>query len=100
MSLLIQMRDAVFIYMLWIILHWGCSHLYADYCAGNTIAKVLLSPFTVPMPYCGALRWVVSKGAEVITVMWILLGKWLMENMLGFNLIPTGVNRRLETNKQ
>jgi hypothetical protein len=93
MSLLIQLRDAGLIYLFWILIHWVCSHLYADYCAGNTISKVLLSPFVVPTPYCGALRWVVSKGAEVITLMWILLGKWILELMLGFNLIPTSIKK-------
>jgi hypothetical protein len=40
-----------------------------------------MSPFVAPMPHCVALRWVIYNGGKMIEVMWIVLGKWLIEQL-------------------
>jgi hypothetical protein len=86
-----KLKDIVGIYLLWILLHFMCSHLYARFCAGNTILHVLMSIFVSPMPYCVAMRWVIFKGAKVIEVMWFLIGKWGIEIFVINQLFPQGV---------
>lgn len=85
-----KIKDIIGIYVLWITLHFVCSHLYAKFCAGNTIISILLSPFVSPMPHCVAMRWVIFKGAKVIEIMWILTGKWAIEQLLLRQLFPVG----------
>lgn len=92
MNWISKLKDIVGIYIFWITLHFISSHLYARFCAGNTIITILMSPLTAPMPHCVAMRWVVFKGAKVIEVMWILAGKWLFEQFVINQLFPEGVN--------
>jgi len=90
MNLINKVKDILGIYGFWITLHFISSHLYAKICAGNTIISILISPFVSPMPYCVAMRWVIFKGAQVIEVMWILIGKWCIEQFVINQLFPEG----------
>lgn len=85
-----KIKDVIGIYLLWISLHFICSHLYARLCAGNTFISIVTSPFVVTMPHCVAMRWVIFKGAKVIEIMWILAGKWAIEQFIVKRAFPDG----------
>ena len=72
------------IYLLWISLHYGASHLYIKFCVPNTFYGYLISPFLTPTPHCQGLRWVIYRGAEIINNMWFLLGTWLATSLIFF----------------
>lgn len=40
--------NAVGIYLLWIILHYACSHLYVYYCTPMSFVGFITSPVVVP----------------------------------------------------
>ena len=69
-------------YLVWISLHYACSHLYVEYCVPKGIVGFLYSPFMTPMPHCVAMRWVVYNGGKVIEVMWFMAGKWAVEKLV------------------
>ncbi len=69
-------------YLVWITLHYACSHLYVEYCVPKGIIGFLYSPFMTPMPHCVAMRWVVYNGGKVIEVMWFMAGKWAVEKLV------------------
>jgi hypothetical protein len=76
-----KVKEVFGIYLLWITLHWLSSELYGRLCIGRTVYEFLMSPFVAPMPHCVALRWVIYNGGKMIEVMWIVLGKWLIEQL-------------------
>jgi hypothetical protein len=86
MTIIGKIRDAIGIYVFWITLHAISVKLYSHYCVGNSIIAILLSPVTVPLPHCVGMRWIIVKGAQVIDVMWIILGKWIIEKIIEYNL--------------
>ena len=79
-------KDVIGAYVFWIVIHWLSSHFYLKYCVGNTIIGILMSPFIIPTPQCIAMRWIIFNGGRMIEVMWVVLGKWLIERLLLFNL--------------
>ena len=86
MTIIGKIRDAIGIYVFWITLHAISVKLYSQYCVGTNIISILLSPLAVPLPYCVGMRWIIVKGAQVIDIMWIILGKWLIEKIIEYNL--------------
>ena len=70
------------VYLLWICLHYIASHLYVRMCVPSTVLGFLLSPFMTATPHCQGLRWVVFNAANMINNMWIILGAWIMSNVL------------------
>jgi hypothetical protein len=72
----------VLMYLLWITLHFVASHLYARFCVPLTFFGFLLAPFMVPTPHCQALRWTIYNGGLAITNMWVVLGAWIIKNLL------------------
>ena len=70
------------IYLVWISLHYGASHLYVKWCVPNTFYGYLISPFMTPTPHCQGLRWIIYRGAEMINNMWFLLGTWIASSLL------------------
>jgi hypothetical protein len=44
--------------------------------------SIMMSPFRMPLPYCVGMRWIIMKGGEVVDIMWIILGKWLIETLI------------------
>ena len=70
------------IYVVWIILHYICAHLYVSWCAPLTFGGFLLSPFVVPAPHCQAFRWVIANGSNSITTMWCTLGTWVAKKIV------------------
>jgi hypothetical protein len=65
------------IYLLWICLHYGASHLYIKLCVPRTIFGFIMSPFMVSTPHCQGLRWIVYNAATIINNMWLALGAWI-----------------------
>jgi hypothetical protein len=61
------------LYLLWIIIHFGASALYLEWCVPQTMAGFLWSPFLAPMPHCRVLRWAIYEGGESINVMWLMI---------------------------
>ena len=65
------------IYLLWICLHYGASHMYIKLCVPRTIFGFIMSPFMVSTPHCQGLRWIVYNAATIINNMWLALGAWI-----------------------
>ena len=76
------LKEIAYIYLFWITLHYISVHLYSNYCTPLTFIGFLSSPFIATLPQCKMLRWVIEKGGGMIEVMWIVLGKWIIEKML------------------
>ena len=70
------------IYVVWIVLHYVCSHLYVAWCTPLTVVGFLLSPFVVPAPHCQAFRWVIVNGSNSITAMWFAVGTWIAKKIV------------------
>ena len=70
------------IYLLWILLHYLASHLYARFCVPSTFWGFLMSPFLVPAPHCQALRWTIYNGGVVINSMWTVIGVWVCGKLI------------------
>ena len=70
------------IYVVWIVLHYVCSHLYVSWCTPLTVVGFLLSPFVVPAPHCQAFRWVIVNGSNSITTMWFAVGTWIAKKII------------------
>ncbi len=73
------------IYLLWICLHYGSSHLYVKLCVPNTMLGFIMSPFMIATPHCQGLRWIVYNAANVINNMWLLVGAWIYSLIWIFN---------------
>jgi hypothetical protein len=68
----------LFIYSIWIAMHYFAAHLYVKVCAPITLWGFIISPFLISAPHCEALRWIVYNGAIRIQTMWILLGGYAL----------------------
>ena len=51
-------------------------------CVPSSVFGFLLSPFMTATPHCQGLRWIVYNAANIINNMWIILGAWIMSNVL------------------
>ena len=69
------------IYLVWILLHYICAHLYVSWCTPLTFVGFLLSPFVVPAPHCQAFRWIIANGSNSITAMWCTFGTWIAKKI-------------------
>ena len=76
------LKEVTFVYIFWIALHYLSVHLYSYFCTPLSFIGFLSSPFLVTLPQCKILRWVIEEGGKMIEVMWIILGKWIIEKML------------------
>lgn len=65
------------IYLLWIILHFGATQFYVEYCVPKTWFGLLSSPFLTNTPHCQGLRWLIYNGGNQINNMWISIGSWI-----------------------
>lgn len=65
------------IYVLWIILHFGATHLYVEYCVPKSWIGLLSSTFMTSTPQCQGLRWLIYNGGNQINNMWISIGSWI-----------------------
>ena len=69
--------DVAGIFLMWIIIHYIASNLYASFCAELTLFGLIKSAFVAQAPHCIAMRWVVYNGGNVINNMWLSIGLWL-----------------------
>lgn len=72
------------VYLLWIILHFGASHLYIQFCVPSTFVGFIISPFMTASPHCQGLRWIIYNGANTINNMWVILGTWICSYLIQF----------------
>lgn len=70
------------VYLFWILLHYGASHLYIQFCVPSNFFGFLISPFMTASPHCQGLRWIIYTGANTINNMWVILGTWLCSYLL------------------
>lgn len=69
-------------YLAWIILHFGASHLYIKFCVPSTLTGFIISPFMTASPHCQGLRWIIYNGANTINNMWVILGTWFCSYLI------------------
>ena len=69
------------IYLVWIVIHYGASHLYIKCCVPDDINGFMFSPFIAPAPHCQALRWCIYNGGNSISAMWIILGSLILSHL-------------------
>jgi len=74
--------EVIGIYILWIILHYVSANLYPYFCAELGIWGFIQSIFVAESPHCIAMRWMIYNGGNVIHVMWISLGVWIVGKIL------------------
>jgi hypothetical protein len=36
------------------------------------------SPFAAVLPHCQALRWIIYNGGNTLSLMWTILGTWII----------------------
>lgn len=69
------------VYFGWISTHYAATHLYSYMCTPLSIKGFITSAFITVTPYCSALRWCITQGADNISVMWTLFGLWIISNI-------------------
>lgn len=74
------------IYIIWTSIHFFATQLYAKYCTPYSIWGYLMAPFIVSSPHCTGLRWCISKGADTMISMWLVMGTWMATRLGGFDI--------------
>ena len=88
----------IFLYGSWILAHYSASHLYVYYCTPIGIYGFLWSPFSVTLPHCQALRWVIYNSGENLSGMWLLMGAWLYLQFSAFYRLTNHINDNINNN--
>ena len=65
-------------YIVWICLHYTCSHLYIFFCTPKTAIGFITSPFLAITPHCKACYWLLDTSRVSITNMWGVFTVWVM----------------------
>ena len=73
---------ATSIYIVWVSIHYGSAHLYANWCAPIGWQGFLYSPFLAASPHCKALQWTIYNGGNTMEYMWATFGLWLLTKLL------------------
>ena len=68
----------VYVYTAFILLHYISTHLYTNLCTPLNIYGFIKTPFTITLPHCQGLRWIIYNSGEKIINMWLLLGAWFI----------------------
>jgi hypothetical protein len=76
--------DATKIYLLWVVLHYGASQLYAPVCSPYTLWGFIITPILSVTPQCKALRWIINTGGNTMETMWVILGAWLCAKIIPY----------------
>lgn len=69
-------------YLIWVISHYICVHVYVTYCAPFGIRGLFTSFFMTSTHVCHGLSWIIYQGGHLLFHMWVLLGGWLMTNII------------------
>jgi hypothetical protein len=83
------------IYLLWIVIHYFASILYAKFCTPSNLFGFILSPMLVITPYCQGFRWIIYTGGNIITNMWTILATWIASKLCS-NLLNRNANNKLQ----
>ena len=59
-----------------------CVHMYVTYCAPYGIKGFLTSLFMTSTHVCHGLSWIIYQGGHLLFHMWVLLGGWIMTNIV------------------
>jgi len=73
-DILYWLFSLVKVYLLIIISHFTCVHLYTFFCTPKTLVGFLMSPFMTQAPHCVGLQWIISYTHKAIQSMWITFG--------------------------
>ena len=77
-----RMHKQVGFYLMWIILHFVCAHIYTYMCVPLTFTGFMLSPLVTMNPMCRGLQWVTYNSLLVMSNMWIAIGTWITTDLL------------------
>jgi hypothetical protein len=77
-----HMSPAISMYVVWVLLHYVSSHLYLEYCVGNSIYGFVMSIFYVSTPFCQGLSWIIFTGSRQMLGMWIIIGTYVSGKLL------------------
>ena len=70
-------------YLFWILLHWIAVQLYQYMCTPATFWGLLFgTAVATQMPHCKAALWVINHSSTIIRDMWLLLGGWLISQVV------------------
>ena len=69
-------------YLIWVVSHYVCVHLYVTYCAPYGFKGFLTSFFMTSTHVCHGLSWIIYEGGNLLFHMWVLLGGWIMTNII------------------
>ena len=69
-------------YLLWIILHFVCQHMYTNMCVPIRLSWFMMSPITSINPMCQNLHWLLHYSIIIMKNMWIVLGAWITTNII------------------
>jgi hypothetical protein len=69
-------------YLIWVISHYVCVHMYVTYCAPLGIKGFFTSIFMTSTHVCHGLSWIIYQGGHLLFHMWVLLGGWIMTNII------------------
>lgn len=78
------LKSSVGIYLAWVCAHYLFANLYAAHCARWSLYGFLASPFIAVTPYCRGILWVVTKGSDIITSMWVIIGSLITGYLLRY----------------
>jgi len=84
------------IYLVWIVIHYGASHLYIKLCVPDNVNGFILSPFIAPAPHCQALRWSIYNGGNSISAMWIILGAWSLSHLQPIRIFRNNPSNKIK----
>lgn len=76
------LHDVAGIFILWIVIHYIASNMYAKFCAEVGVVGFIKSIFVAQAPHCIAMRWIIYNGGNVINNMWLSIGVWLTGKLL------------------
>lgn len=92
------LKYPVSIYILWIIGHFISANIYAYHCTHLSFTGFFISPFITGTPYCRGILWITTKGSDVITNMWILIGTTLTTSILTY--VPDKIKNKINDTNQ
>ncbi len=92
------MYDTTKIYLLWILLHYIASQIYAPICSPYSFWGFIIAPILAVTPQCRALRWIINTGGNTMETMWVILGAWFCSKIIlpytSMSLKPRFTNNR------
>ena len=89
----------IWIYLLWVSLHYISSHLYVYYCTPIGVIGFVYSLFVGPTPFCYALSWAIFNGNQSLFNIWSILGAICVKYLSLAKFQFSNVTSKVETNE-